>query len=165
MRFTYCPNCSEKLISKQCGDDLDVPFCPRCNVPFFPHFTPCVIVLPVSETGEVALTRQSYGDTERYVLTAGFMKENESAEECCVRELDEELGLCAKCLKYVKSYPYQKRGNLMLGFVAIVEKTDFVTSCEVRDAVWVDLKKAEELLENSLIALKLLQDYQKGRVN
>lgn len=158
MRFKYCPDCSEKLVLKTCGDDSDVPFCPRCNVPFFPHFTPCVIVLPVSENGEVALTRQSYGDTERYVLTAGFMKENESAEECCIRELSEELGLEVLNLRYVKSYPYAKRENLMLGFVATVKKAEFVTSCEVRDAVWTDVKTAEKRLENSLIALKLLKD-------
>lgn len=163
MRFDFCPKCGEKLVSKQCGDDLDVPFCQRCNRPFFPHSTPCVIILPVCETGEVALTRQSYGDTERHVLTAGFMKENESAEECCIRELNEELGLCATKLKYVKSYAYQKRDNLMLGFVAMVQKRDFVVSSEVRDAVWVDFDKAQELLQNSLIALKLLQDFQNGR--
>lgn len=159
MRYTYCPDCSQKLVLKTCGDDADVPFCQSCNRPFFPHSTPCVIVLPVSENGEVALTRQSYGDTNRYVLTAGFLKEGESAEECCTRELWEELGLETVKLQYVKSYPYQKRDNLMLGFVATVKKTDFVISQEVRDAGWVSFDEAEKLLENSLIALKLLKDY------
>lgn len=162
MRFKFCPDCGEKLVSKQCGDDIDVPFCENCKKPFFPHSTPCVIILPVNENGEIALTRQSYGDTQRYVLTAGFMKENETAEECCVRELKEELGLDVLNLKYVKSYAYVKRDNLMLGFVATVKQGSFKLSCEVRDAVWVDLKRAEELLQNSLIALKLFKEYEKS---
>ncbi len=159
MRFKYCPECSSKLVPKQCGDDADVPFCENCNRPHFPHSSPCVIVLPVNENGEFALTRQSYGDTERYVLTAGFMKENESAEDCCKRELLEELGLKTLELAYVKSYPYAKRDNLMLGFVATVEDKEFEFSSEVRDAKWVNYNEAEKLLENSLIALKLLRDY------
>lgn len=159
MRFKYCPECSAKLVLKQCGDDADVPFCENCNRPHFPHSSPCVIVLPVNEMGKFALTRQSYGDTERYVLTAGFMKENESAEDCCKREVLEELGLETTELVYVKSYPYAKRDNLMLGFVAKVLNKDFEFSSEVRDAKWVNFEEAEKLLENSLIALKLLRDF------
>lgn len=161
MKFTYCPDCSAKLVLKKCGDDDNIPYCENCRRPYFPHFSPCVIVLPVNEFNEVALTRQSYGDTERYVLTAGFMKENESAEECCVRELNEELGLETTYLHYVKSYPYPKRDNLMLGFVASVIKKDFRFSCEVRDAVWTSFADAKIKLANSLIALKLLEDYEK----
>lgn len=162
MRFKFCPECSEMLVTKQCGDDENVPFCENCNRPYFPHSSPCVIVLPVNEKGEFALTRQSYGDTERYVLTAGFMKENESVEDCCKRELYEELGLETVKLSYVKSYPYPKRDNLMLGFVAKVEKREFECSDEVRDAKWVSCREAEKLLENSAIALKLLCDFKKN---
>jgi len=159
MRFKFCPLCSSKLVLKQCGDDKDVPFCEKCNRPHFPHSSPCVIVLPVNEMGEFALTRQSYGDTERYVLTAGFMKEYESAEDCCVRELSEELGLETLKLTYVKSYSYPKRDNLMLGFCALVQNKEFEYSSEVRDAKWISYDEAEKLLENSLIALKLLRDF------
>ena len=159
MRFDYCPICSAKLTAKKCGDDDNVPFCENCKRPHFPHSSPCVIVLPVTDDGEVALIKQSYGDTQKFVLTAGFLKENESAEDSCKRKLYEELGLKTKELKYVKSYPYEKRDNLMLGFVAKVEKDDFSLSQEVREAVWTDFDNAKELLKNSLIALKLLEDY------
>lgn len=165
MKFRFCPLCSERLVEKDLGDDKNVPFCEKCNRPFFPHSAPCVIVLPVTESGKAALTRQSYGDTEKFVLTAGFMGEGESAEETCARELFEELGLRAKKLTYLKSYGYEKRDTLMLGFEALVSEDDFCLSDEVREAKWVSLDEAEELLKNSTVAKMLLEEYRARQKN
>lgn len=159
MKFRFCPICSERLADKDFGDDKNVPFCEKCKRPFFPHSAPCVIVLPVTAGGKAALTRQSYGDTDKFVLTAGFMGEGESAEDACVRELFEELGLRAEKLTYLKSYGYKKRDTLMLGFAALVSEDEFCLSDEVREAKWVSLDEADELLKNSMVAGNLLEEY------
>ena len=31
MKFTYCPDCGDKLVPKTLGDEGDVPFCESCN--------------------------------------------------------------------------------------------------------------------------------------
>ncbi|MCI9190816.1 MAG: NUDIX domain-containing protein [Lachnospiraceae bacterium] len=49
------------------------------------------------------------------------MKPGESAEETVVREIGEELGLNVKSVEYVKSYPYEKKEMLMLGFKAVAD--------------------------------------------
>ena len=160
MRFDYCPICSNKLIIKEkLGDDSNIPFCDECNRPFFPHSAPCVIVLPVTKENEVLLSKQSYGDVNKFVLTAGFMSEGESAEDACSREVLEELALNTISLKYVKSYSYAKKDTLMLGFAAVVEKDKLNLSSEISHAEWVSFSEAKELLRDSFIAKKLLEDY------
>ena len=42
-----------------------------------------------------------------------------------VREIGEELGLHVKSLQYIKSYPYEKKEMLMLGFQAVVFLPNF----------------------------------------
>lgn len=159
MKFSFCPHCGSKLFSKDFGDDKNIPFCANCEMPFFPRSGLCVIVIPVNQNNMIALTRQSYGDISKYVLTAGFIEEGETAENACKRELFEELGLETVNLTYLASYYYEKSDNLMLGFTAIVKDGDFNFSNEVRDACWVDLNEARKLLKNTTVGRELLNEY------
>ena len=59
-------------------------------------------------------------------------------------------------LKYVSSYPYDKKEMLMLGYRAMVEKKDFVLSGEVDSAEWVRLDQALQLLREGSIAWQLV---------
>lgn len=118
-----------------------------------------MIVLPVSESNKVVLSKQSYGDTNKFVLTAGFMGEGESAEKACIRELKEELGLDTVKLKYIKSYGYKKSDTLMLGFVAFVKKSELSLSDEITKAEWKTFDEARLLLKDSFVAKKLLDDF------
>ena len=85
------------------------------------------------------------------------MKMGESAEETVVREIGEELGLHVKSLQYIKSYPYEKKEMLMLGFQAVVDKQDFVLSGEVDAAKWVKFEEALSLLREGSIAWQLVK--------
>lgn len=76
-----------------------------------------------------------------------------------IREVGEELGLKVETIQYIKSYYYEKRDMLMLGYVAHVKKTDFNISGEVDQAEWFRLEVAKEKVRNGSIAMQLIEDY------
>lgn len=158
MNFEYCPKCGEKLQLKPIGDEGLVPFCEICNRPWFSFSYPCVICLVVDENDNVALIKQSYGDNDRYVCVAGYVKQGEAIEDAASREIREEIGLDVCDIKFVKSYYYEKRDNLMFGFLCSVKNTDFTLSSEVDNATWFTPNEADEKLKKSLIAHQLLID-------
>lgn len=158
MRFQYCPYCGKKAVKKEIGDEGMIPYCAQCELPLWDMFTTSVIAAAVNECGDIALLRQNYVSTANYVCVAGIMKPGESAEETVVREIGEELGLNVKSVAYVKSYLYEKKEMLMLGFKAIVEKKDFALSGEVDAAEWVKLEDAPRLLREGSIAWQLVNE-------
>lgn len=162
MRFTYCPHCGEKLIKKEIGDEGLVPYCNVCRVPLWDMARTCVICAVVNEYDEIALIRQSYGDTERYVCVAGVMTMGEAAEDAAFREVHEELGLEAERLTFIRSYPYIEKELLMLGFQVSVKKADFTLSGEVNSARWVPFHEALTLLREGSIAWQLAKAVTEG---
>lgn len=157
MKFTYCPHCGSRLIKKEIGDEGLIPFCEKCNVPLWDMFTTCIIVAVVNEQKEVALLRQDYVSKSDYVCVAGIMKLGESAEETVVREVKEEIGVSVDSVEFIKSYPYEKKEMLMLGFKAAAQKCDLVTSGEVDLAEWIPFEKALSLLREGGIAWQLVK--------
>ena len=120
-------------------------------------FTTSIITAVLNEKNEIALLKQNYVTTANYVVVAGIMKIGESAEDTVIREIQEELGLKVNSLEFIKSYPYPKKEMLMLGYKAIVQKTDFNISSEVDDAIWVNLDKALSMLREGSIAWQLVK--------
>lgn len=158
MRFTYCPHCGEKLTKKEIGDEGLIPFCEKCSIPLWDMFTTCIITAVVNEENEVALIKQSYLTTETYVCVAGHMKIGESAEETVIREVKEEIGLDVEALTFIKTYPYEKKEMLMLGFEAKVKKADFVLSdAEVATARWFPFEEALANIKEGSIAWQLVK--------
>lgn len=158
MRFRYCPHCGNELIKKEIGDEGLVPFCENCSVPLWDMFETCIITAVINEFDEVALLKQSYVTTANYVCVAGHMKIGESAEETVIREVKEELGLDVEELTFIKTYPYEKKEMLMLGFKAKVKKADFVYSQEVDFAKWFAFDDALENIREGSIAWQLVKE-------
>ncbi len=157
MRFTYCPHCGEKLVKKKIGDEGRIPYCNQCKVPLWDMFTTSIICAVVNEYQEVALLRQDYVSTTSYVCVAGIMKIGESAEETVIREVKEEIGQEVTKLTFVKTYPYEKKEMLMVGFKAEVKKADFVLSKEVDAVEWVKYEDALGKLREGSIAWQLVK--------
>lgn len=157
MRFTFCPHCGSKLISKEIGDEGFIPYCESCEIPLWDMFTTSIITAVVNEYNEVALLRQDYVSTTNYVCVAGIMKLGESAEETVIREVKEEIGQDVKSLSFVRSFPYEKKEMLMLGYKAVVKKKDFTLSGEVDSVKWVPFEDALPLLREGSIAWQLVK--------
>lgn len=158
MTFQYCPHCGKKLIKKEIGDEGFIPFCETCDVPLWDMFTTSVIAAVVNEQDEIVLLRQNYVSETKYVCVAGIMKMGESAEDTVVREIAEEIGLTVKKVEYIRSYPYDKKEMLMLGYKAVVDKKDFTLSGEVDSAEWVKFGEALPLLREGSIAWRLVKE-------
>ena len=157
MRFQYCPYCGNKLVKKEIGDEGSIPFCEKCMVPLWDMFTTSIIAAVVNEQNEIALLRQNYVSATKYVCVAGIMKIGESAEEAVVREIKEEIGLAVDEVEFVKSYPYEKKEMLMLGYKAAVKKADFKLSGEVDSVQWVKFENALSLLREGSIGWQLVK--------
>ncbi|MDE6662910.1 MAG: NUDIX domain-containing protein [Lachnospiraceae bacterium] len=157
MRFKYCPHCGNKLTKKEIGDEGLIPFCEKCNVPLWDMFTTSIIAAVVNEENEIALLRQNYVSTSSYVCVAGIMKIGESAEDTVVREVKEEIGQDVIELNFIQSYPYEKKEMLMLGYKAVVKKSDFIISKEVDSVKWVKYEDALSLLREGSIAWQLVK--------
>lgn len=142
MRFEYCPHCGTKATTKEIGDEGLMPWCGTCRRPLFDMFSTCIIALAVDENGNVALLRQNYISAQHHVLVSGYIKPGETAEECAVREIGEELGLEVQRLHLTGTYWLGKKDMLMIGFVAHVHRQDFRLSQEVDQAVWVTVEEA-----------------------
>ena len=157
MHFIYCPYCGTKLTGKELGDEGIIPYCEKCRIPLWDTFTTSIIVAVVNEYDEVALLRQNYVSKTSYVCVAGIMKIGESAEETVIREVKEEIGLDVDELTFVKTYPYEQKEMLMLGFKAKVKKADFVLSGEVATAKWFPFEEALENIREGSIAWQLVK--------
>ncbi len=157
MHFSFCPHCGTKLIGKEIGDEGIIPYCENCCVPLWDMFTTSIIAAVVNEYGEVALLRQNYVSETKYVCVAGIMKLGESAEDTVVREVKEEIGQDVEKLEFVRSYPYEKREMLMLGYKAIVKEKEFRLSREVDSAEWIKFEKALSLLREGSIGWQLVK--------
>ena len=157
MHFTYCPHCGEKLVKREIGDEGLVPYCERCRIPLWDMFTTSILAAVINEYNEIVLLKQNYVSSAKYVCVAGIMKIGESAEDTVIREVKEEVGLDVDALRFIRSYPYEKKEMLMLGYRATVKKKDLALSGEVDAAKWVKLEKALETLREGRIAWQLVK--------
>lgn len=158
MKIKYCPVCGSEAIQKEIGDEGLMPFCPTCQMPLWDYFNTSIICAVVNEQEEIALLRQNYVSTINYVCVAGHMKSAESAEETVTREVKEEIGQDVEQLIYIRSYPYEKKNLLMLGFLAKVNKKDFKLSGEVDSVEWFPLSDALSMLREGGIAWQLVKE-------
>jgi len=150
--FIFCPKCGARLGRAVVGDEGEVPFCGECKRPYLRQFPTCVIVAVIDELNRVILLRQKYVSTSNHVLVAGFVKHGDNAEETVVKEVAEETGQHVLDMKYFRSYFYEKRGILMLGYAAFVKAGDITKSVEVDEAEWVDMLKAISMVRQGSIA-------------
>jgi len=165
MEFIFCPDCGNKNIRKNIGDDTNIPYCETCTRPWFPISYTCVLVLVVDENGNFAFIRQNHIRTDSYIGVAGYPNHAEPYEETVRREVFEEIGLTVNHVKYIHSYYFDKRDMMMLGFVAYVQHDVFTLSSEVNAAKWFAPDEAEAALPQGTIIHRLYRDYVLGDTN
>ena len=160
MHFTFCPQCGAKLGSVPFGDDGRVPWCKACHKPFFDIFPVVAITMVVNEAEEVALLKPKYMSEKYYNFVSGYVQPGEQAEVCALREVQEEIGIAAKDVRFVCSQWETEQQMLLLGFVARAARGEFTLSEEINEACWAPVAEALALVyPEGNITHRLLEEY------
>lgn len=160
MHYKFCPQCGKKLGEKKLGDEGNVPYCAKCDKPWFDTFSTCIIALVVNEYEEAALLSQNYISTKYRNLVSGYMQPGETAESAARREIFEELGLSTESLEFLGTYWFGKKDMLMISFAAQVKKAEFKLSDEVDSALWADVREAIDMVHpKGSVSYELIRHY------
>lgn len=111
----FCGRCGAATVSHPKGERARV--CPSCAHTAYPRINPCIIVA-VTRGEEILLARAQRFNRPMFSTLAGFVEAGETAEETVLREVEEEVGVKVKNVRYFASQSWPFPGNLMLGFHA-----------------------------------------------
>jgi len=130
--------------------------CPQCGQLHFPRLSPAIIVL-VERGRELLLARSRYFPPGMYSVLAGFVEPGESLDEAIVREVQEEVGITVKDIKYFSSQPWPFPHSLMIGFTATHAGGEIsIDDTEIEDAGWFTVDNLPPLPGEISIARKLI---------
>jgi len=112
--------------------------CPACGLMVFPRISPAVIVL-VEKEGRVLLARGERFTEPFYSVLAGFVEPGETLEDAVHREIEEEVGIKVRNVRYFASQPWPFPDSLMIGFTAEYASGEIaIDKTEIVDARWFD---------------------------
>jgi len=130
--------------------------CPNCGLVNYPRLSPAVIVL-ITRGEDVLLARAPHFPEGMYGLVAGFVEPGESLEAAIAREVQEEVGVTIKHLRYFGSQPWPFPNSLMIGFTAEYEAGEIVIETqELEAAAWFHKRNLPTIPPKISIARKLI---------
>ncbi|WP_084265078.1 NAD(+) diphosphatase [Actinomadura macra] len=131
----FCPRCGTETKVASAGH---VRVCPADGSQHFPRVDPAVIMLVTDAADRILLARGPRWPADRRSILAGFVEPGESLEQAVAREVDEEVGLPVRDVRYVGSQPWPLPQSLMLGFTATTDGDAPLRPDpeEILDAAW-----------------------------
>ena len=110
----FCGSCGQAMTQIRWERAM---YCQPCDLRSYPRISPSMIVL-VTRGDEILLARSPRFVTGVYSTLAGFAEPGESAEDCLVREVREEVAVEVRNIQYVGSQCWPFPHSMMLGFHA-----------------------------------------------
>ena len=159
----YCGRCGQKA---EHDSKERMMRCPACGNMMFPKINPAVVVA-VTDGERLLLTRYAHVTQKNsYALVAGFVEIGETAEECCIREVLEEVGVHIKNVKYYKTQPWGVAGNLMMGYTAVLdgEKDITLDRNELAEAVWLTPDEIPDIDDYSSLTREMIRYFKQGKL-
>ncbi len=99
----FCPRCGSELFPLVTDRSFK---CSHCGFHYFINTSSAVAALILNPRGELLFTRRAINPHKgKLDLPGGFVDPGESAEQALARELNEELGIQIRSMKYVTSAP------------------------------------------------------------
>lgn len=101
--FTFCPSCGSKNIQNV---NMRKWFCADCAFDLYNNVAAAVGLVIQTDEGKILLEKRAKEPRKGFLaFPGGFVDPDETAEEACVRECKEELGVTPASLKYIASFP------------------------------------------------------------
>mgnify|MGYP001157419154 FL=1 len=109
----------------------------ECNAMLiYPRISPCIIVL-VTKEDDLLLAHNKNFPGKFYSTLAGFIEPGETAEDAIHREIEEEVSIKVKNIKYYGSQSWPFPSQLMLGYHAEYESGEILPDGEeIDEANW-----------------------------
>ncbi|MCC6469982.1 MAG: NAD(+) diphosphatase [Alphaproteobacteria bacterium] len=168
-RHKFCGVCGSPTVAAEAGH---VRRCTNeaCKAQHFPRTDPAVIML-VTDGKRVLLGRQKIWPPGQHSVLAGFVEPGESLEDAVAREVEEEVGLKVRDIRYHSSQPWPFPASIMLGFTAMADPVEpKVNTDELETARWFTRAEIRSCPENDIFRLprrvsvsrRLIEDWAKG---
>ena len=135
-RHRFCGRCGSAL---KPDEKERMMHCPECNVMMFPQICPAVII-GLTHGDKILLSKYRGRSYKDYALLAGFSEIGETIEDTVRREVQEEVGLPVKNIRYYKSQPWPHSGSLLFGFFCELDGDDESIRLEEEElsmAIWM----------------------------
>lgn len=154
--FKYCPRCANPL---ELHSHERAKVCSKCHHHQYPRISPCIIVL-VRKGEQCLLAHAAKFASGRYSTLAGFIEAGESAEQAVHREIQEEVGISVKNVRYCFSQSWPFPHSFMIGFMADYDTGEIrPDGVEILDADWFKAEEMPILPPRFTIARRLINQF------
>lgn len=149
----YCGRCGTPTDTKH---EERAKVCPKCGLLSFPRLSPAIIVAVIKDN-QLLLAHNNAFKPNLYSLIAGFVEPGETFEECVMREVQEEVGINVKNIRYFGSQSWPFPHSMMVGFTAEYAGGDItVDGVELQDAGWFTPDKFPDIPTRGSISRRLI---------
>jgi len=132
--------------------------CPNCGHVAYPRLSPAMMAL-IWRDKELLLARAPHFQPGMYSALAGFVEPGESLEDCVVREVEEEVGVQVRHLRYYGSQSWPFPHSLMVAFSAEWVSGEIVPQAdEIETAGWFAIDALPGIPPRFSIAGHLIRD-------
>ena len=129
----FCGSCGSRMNKHETERAM---YC-ECNAMLiYPRISPCIIVL-VTKEDDLLLAHNKNFPGKFYSTLAGFIEPGETAEDAIHREIEEEVSIKVKNIKYYGSQSWPFPSQLMLGYHAEYDSGEILPDGEeIDEADW-----------------------------
>lgn len=152
----YCGRCGTRT---EAEEKERVKNCPKCGFKSYPRISPAVITA-VLRGKKILLARARRFPIKLYSVIAGFVEPGETLEECVKREIEEEVGIQVKNIRYFGSQPWPFPDSLMIGFTAEHKSGEIsIDNTEIVEAGWFSARNLPRVPDKISISRRLIDWY------
>lgn len=149
----FCGRCGTVQFKKTTEFGME---CPACRLVSYPRISPAVMIL-IQRGDELLLGRSPHFKPGVFSALAGFVEPGETLEQCCIREVREEVGVEITNLRYFQSQPWPFPNSLMVAFFADYAGGEInIDPNEIEAAAWFSKNDLPKLPDPVSIARRLI---------
>ena len=155
-QYRFCGQCGEPTMELS---DERAKVCRKCDLTNYPRLSPSIIV-SVVKGKQILLARSARFPKGMYSVLAGFVEPGETLEECIIREIDEEVGIKVKNIKYFGSQNWPFPHSLMIAFTTDYAAGEItIDNNEIVDAQWFTVEDLPRIPGSYSIARKMIDHF------